>query len=73
MQHIVPDLIAGNYYAIFIFLFSFIIIHKIMYTGGADIDMRNGEGMTLLHQAILKGDEKTALYLVKQGSNFDSK
>jgi len=42
-------------------------------TGGADIDMRNGEGMTLLHQAILKGDEKTALYLVKQGSNFDAK
>ncbi|XP_025406363.1 rabankyrin-5 isoform X2 [Sipha flava] len=41
--------------------------------GGADIDMRNGEGLTLLHQAILKGDEKTALYLVKQGSNFDSK
>jgi hypothetical protein len=35
--------------------------------------MRNGEGLTLLHQAILKGDEKTALYLVKQGSNFDSK
>ncbi|XP_050520840.1 rabankyrin-5 isoform X2 [Daktulosphaira vitifoliae] len=41
--------------------------------GGADIDMRNGEGMTLLHQAILKGDDKTALYLVKQGSNFDTK
>lgn len=46
---------------------------KIPLTGGADIDMRNGEGMTLLHQAILKGDEKTALYLVKQGSNFDAK
>lgn len=35
--------------------------------------MRNGAGLSLLHQAILKDDEKTALYLVKQGSNFDSK
>lgn len=46
---------------------------QIILIGGADIDMRNGDGLTLLHQAILKGDEKTALYLVKQGSNFDSK
>ncbi|XKL64859.1 hypothetical protein PGB90_004945 [Kerria lacca] len=41
--------------------------------GGADINLRNGEGLTLLHQAILKNDSKTALFLLNQGANIDAK
>lgn len=40
---------------------------------GADINIRNGDGHTLLHQAILKKDAETALFLLTQGANIDTK
>lgn len=40
---------------------------------GADVNIRNGDGLTLLHQAILKKDSKTALFLLNQGANVDAK
>ncbi|XP_065201380.1 rabankyrin-5 [Planococcus citri] len=40
---------------------------------GADVNIRNGDGLTLLHQAILKKDSKTASFLLNQGANVDAK
>lgn len=42
----------------------------ILIQGGADVNARNGQDLTLLHQAILKEDAETAVFLLNQG-NFD--
>lgn len=41
--------------------------------GGADVNIRNGSGLSLLHQAILKQDAKAAQFLLSQGANVDAK
>ena len=43
------------------------------FLGGADVNIRNGQGLTLLHQAIAKKDAETALFLLNQGANMDAK
>lgn len=40
--------------------------------GGADVNARNGQDMTLLHQAILKEDSKTAVFLIHQGADMNA-
>uniref|UniRef100_A0A182Y4P8 FYVE-type domain-containing protein n=1 Tax=Anopheles stephensi TaxID=30069 RepID=A0A182Y4P8_ANOST len=40
--------------------------------GGADVNARNGQDMTLLHQAILKEDSKTAVFLLGQGADMNA-
>lgn len=39
--------------------------------GGSDINVRNSKGFTLLHQAILKEDVKTALFLLDSGADMN--
>ena len=46
-------------------------VHHLL--GGADVNIRNGQGLTLLHQAIVKKDAGTALFLLSQGANMDAK
>lgn len=41
--------------------------------GGADVNMRDGEGFSLLHQAIIKRDAHTARFLLNHGANIDAK
>jgi hypothetical protein len=38
--------------------------------GGADVNVRSGKGLTLLHQAILKEDSVTAIFLLDQGADM---
>ncbi|XP_059617534.1 rabankyrin-5 [Phlebotomus argentipes] len=40
--------------------------------GGADVNDRNGQDLTLLHQAILKEDAKTAIFLLGQGADMNA-
>jgi ankyrin repeat protein len=40
--------------------------------GGADVNVRNGKGLTLLHQAILKEDSATAVFLLDQGAGMNA-
>ncbi|XP_050312552.1 rabankyrin-5 [Anthonomus grandis grandis] len=40
--------------------------------GGADINVRNGQDLTLLHQAIMKEDAETALYLLQHGADVNA-
>lgn len=40
--------------------------------GGADVNARNGQDLTLLHQAILKEDAETAIFLLNQGADFNA-
>lgn len=40
--------------------------------GGADVNARNGQDMTLLHQAILKEDSKTAVFLLNHGADMNA-
>lgn len=40
--------------------------------GGADVNVRNGQDLTLLHQAILKEDSDTAVFLLKQGADMNA-
>lgn len=40
--------------------------------GGADVNARNGQDLTLLHQAILKEDSDTAVFLLEQGSDMNA-
>jgi ankyrin repeat protein len=40
--------------------------------GGADVNVRNGKGLTLLHQAILKEDSVTAIFLLDQGADMNA-
>ncbi|XP_055377542.1 rabankyrin-5 [Condylostylus longicornis] len=43
----------------------------ILIRGGADVNARNGQDMTLLHQAILNHDAKTAIFLLDQGADMN--
>lgn len=40
--------------------------------GGADVNARNGQDMTLLHQAILNHDSDTAVFLLEQGADMNA-
>lgn len=40
--------------------------------GGADVNARNGQDLTLLHQAILKEDAETACFLLANGADMDA-
>jgi len=40
---------------------------------GADVNERNDEGLTLLHQAILKEDSATAIFLLENGADMNAK
>lgn len=44
----------------------------ILIEGGADVNARNGQDLTLLHQAILKEDAETAVFLLNQGADFNA-
>lgn len=44
----------------------------ILIQGGADVNARNGQDMTLLHQAILNHDSETAVFLLQQGADMNS-
>lgn len=45
----------------------------ILITGKADLNVRNGKDFTLLHQAILKEDSKTAIFLLDNGADMNAK
>jgi len=49
--------------------------HKIgdMIKAGADVNVTNAEGLTLLHLAIEQGDTQSALFLLDQGANMSSR
>lgn len=40
--------------------------------GGADPNIRNGKGFTLLHQAIVEEDSRTAIYLLDKGADMNA-
>ncbi|CAH0549325.1 unnamed protein product [Brassicogethes aeneus] len=40
--------------------------------GGADVNVRNGKDFSLLHQAVLKEDSKTALFLLENGVDINA-
>ncbi|XP_058978821.1 rabankyrin-5 [Musca domestica] len=40
--------------------------------GGADVNARNGQDMTLLHQAILNHDSDIAVFLLQQGADMNA-
>lgn len=43
-----------------------------MIEGGADPNIRNGKGFTLLHQAIVEEDSRTAIYLLDHGADMNA-
>lgn len=45
----------------------------ILISGKADVNVRNGKDFTLLHQAILKEDSKTAVFLLDNGADMNAK
>lgn len=45
---------------------------KPLIEGGADPNVRNGKGFTLLHQAIVEEDSRIAIYLLDQGADMDA-
>ncbi|XP_063927152.1 rabankyrin-5 [Zophobas morio] len=45
----------------------------VLIRGNADVNVRNGKDFTLLHQAILKEDAKTALFLLDNGADINAK
>lgn len=49
--------------------------HKIgdFIRAGADVNVTNSEGITLLHSAIKQGDTQAALFLLEQGANMSCK
>lgn len=44
----------------------------ILIQGGADVNARNGQDLTLLHQAILKQDSDTSVFLLNQGADLNA-
>lgn len=44
----------------------------VLIEGGADLNARNGQDLTLLHQAILKEDAETAIFLLKNGADMNA-
>lgn len=45
----------------------------VLIRGKADVNVRNGKDFTLLHQAILKEDAKTAIFLLDNGADMNAK
>lgn len=45
----------------------------ILIRGKADVNVRNGKDFTLLHQAILNEDAKTAIFLLDNGADINAK
>lgn len=45
----------------------------VLIRGKADVNVRNGKDFTLLHQAILKEDGKTAIFLLDNGADMNAK
>lgn len=44
----------------------------ILIKGGADVNARNGQDLTLLHQAIMKQDPETAVFLLNQNADINA-
>ncbi|XP_055308143.1 putative ankyrin repeat protein RF_0381 [Sitodiplosis mosellana] len=44
----------------------------VLIQGGADVNVRNGQDLTLLHQSILKEDAETAVFLLNQGADYNA-
>lgn len=44
----------------------------ILISGGADVNARNGNDLTLLHQSILSGDNEKAIFLLDQGADINA-
>lgn len=44
----------------------------LLINGGADVNARNGQDLTLLHQAILNHDSKTSKFLLDQGADMNA-
>lgn len=44
----------------------------LLIAGGADVNARNGQDMTLLHQAIVREDSETAIFLLNQGADMNA-
>lgn len=44
----------------------------VLIRGKADVNVRNGKDFTLLHQAILKEDGKTAIFLLDNGADINA-
>lgn len=44
----------------------------VLIEGKADVNVRNGKDFTLLHQAILKEDSKTAIFLLDNGADINA-
>ncbi|KAH8288003.1 hypothetical protein KR054_008722, partial [Drosophila jambulina] len=42
----------------------------ILIRGGADVNAKNKDNITLLHQAIINEDSETSLFLLEQGADF---
>lgn len=47
------------------------VIPKLL-QGGADLNVRNSEGLTLLHQAIVNKDSATSIFLLHNGADINS-
>lgn len=45
----------------------------VLIKGKADVNVRNGKDFTLLHQAILNEDSKTAMFLLDHGADINAK
>ncbi|KAJ8957961.1 hypothetical protein NQ318_001960 [Aromia moschata] len=45
----------------------------VLIKGKADVNVRNGKDFTLLHQAIMKEDSKTAIFLLDNGVDMNAK
>lgn len=45
---------------------------SVLIKGGADVNVRNGQDLTLLHQAILKEDAETAVFLLNQSADMNA-
>ncbi|KAG8035383.1 hypothetical protein G9C98_006829 [Cotesia typhae] len=48
-------------------------IVEALITAGANINEKNDKGLTLLHQAILKEDSATAIFLLENGADINAK
>ena len=46
-------------------------LNGIVIAGGASIDVVNSDGFTLLHNAILDGDNDGAIFLLNNGADID--
>lgn len=44
----------------------------ILIAGGADVNARNGQDLTLLHQFIINGDSEKAVFLLDQGAEINA-